>query len=141
MSANKKNDLRAAMRNKEQKKTAAYAFFGEEKSNEDNNKTETEQLNVTNKQNTENKQLNVTNNKKSETEVVEADELSSDFWSTVTNKKPTVEDTHTRGTFLIQNELLERLDALAKGQKRGFKTKLVNHALKEFLDQIEKNNE
>lgn len=139
MSANKKNDLRAAMRNKEQKKTAAYAFFGEDHSKEDN--TETEQLNVTDNHNTENKQLNVTNNSKSETEVVEADESSSDFWSTVTNKKPTVEDTHTRGTFLIQNELLERLDALAKGQKRGFKTKLVNHALKEFLDQIEKNND
>ncbi|MEK4566968.1 hypothetical protein MKX54_20025 [Alkalihalobacillus sp. FSL R5-0424] len=126
MSASKKNDLRAAMRNKEQKKTAAYAFFGEDHSKEDN---------------TENKQLNVTSNSKSEAEVVEADESSSDFWSTVTNKKPTVEDTHTRGTFLIQNELLERLDALAKGQKRGFKTKLVNHALKEFLDQVEKNNE
>lgn len=139
MSANKKNDLRAAMRNKEPKKTAAYAFFGEDQTNEDN--IETEQLNVTDKHNTENKQLNVTNNSKNETEVVEADESSSDFWSTVTNKKPTVEDTHTRGTFLIQNELLERLDALAKGQKRGFKTKLVNHALKEFLDQIEKNNE
>ena len=139
MSANKKNDLRAAMRNKEQKKTAAYAFFGEDQSNEDN--TETEQLNVTDNHNNENKQLKVTNNSKSETEVIDSDEPSSDFWSTVTNKKPTVEDTHTRGTFLIQNELLERLDALAKGQKRGFKTKLVNHALKEFLDQVEKNNE
>ncbi|MGN7313418.1 hypothetical protein ACTHQ4_20230 [Alkalicoccobacillus gibsonii] len=139
MSVNKKNDLRAAMRNKEQKKTAAYAFFGEDQLKED--KTETEQLNVTDNLNNENKQLNVTNNSKSETEVDDTDESSSDFWSTVTNKKPTVEDTHTRGTFLIQNELLERLDALAKGQKRGFKTKLVNHALKEFLDQVEKNNE
>ena len=124
MSTNKKNDLRAAMKNKEQKKTAAYAFFGED--NTSNN--ETEQLNKT-------KEVLSNNDTSSDQE-----ESADDFWSTVTNKKPTVEDTHTRGTFLIQNELLERLDALAKGQKRGFKTKLVNYALKEFLDQAEKKN-
>lgn len=125
MSSNKKNnDLRAAMKNKEQKKTAAYAFFGEDQSS--------------NQSNTETEQSNVSDIHHDDTVTSVEDDSPDDFWSEVTNKKPTVEDTHTRGTFLIQNDLLKRLDTLAKGQKRGFKTKLVNYALKDFLDEVEK---
>ncbi|AYC54163.1 hypothetical protein CHCC15075_1702 [Bacillus licheniformis] len=51
-------------------------------------------------------------------------------------KKPTIEDTHTRTTFLVENDLRKRLDKLAKG-KRGFKTSFVNTALRILLDEAE----
>ncbi|OUB50124.1 hypothetical protein [Bacillus thuringiensis] len=54
------------------------------------------------------------------------------------NKKFTKEDTHTRQTWLIKNETIKRLDKLAKGKRKGFKTELVNQALEMFLYQIEK---
>ncbi|PEU86128.1 hypothetical protein CN386_00680 [Bacillus cereus] len=53
-------------------------------------------------------------------------------------EKATKEDTHTRQTWLIKNETIKRLDKLAKGKKKGFKTELVNQALKMLLDRIEK---
>lgn len=52
-------------------------------------------------------------------------------------KKPTVEETHTRGTYLIRNDLLERLDELSAGKARGFKTFIVNSAIEQLLVQIE----
>lgn len=52
-------------------------------------------------------------------------------------KKKTIEDTHTRSTFLVHNDLLSRMDKLSKKRKRGFKTELVNHAIKDLLDEIE----
>lgn len=54
-----------------------------------------------------------------------------------------VEDTSKRATFLIKNELLARLDALAQNEKRssgtnkGYKTHIVNEALRKALDEIE----
>ncbi|MBD1373830.1 hypothetical protein IC620_15910, partial [Hazenella sp. IB182357] len=52
------------------------------------------------------------------------------------SKRKTVEDTHTRATFLVDNELLKRFNKLAKG-KRGFKSKLINKALSDALDKLE----
>lgn len=52
-------------------------------------------------------------------------------------KKPTIEETHTRGTWLIRNDLLKRLDKLSKHQQRGFKTHLVNYALEQVLNELE----
>lgn len=51
--------------------------------------------------------------------------------------KLTVEETHTRTTVLIRNELLYRLNALAKRKKRGFKTIVFNTALEVILDDLE----
>lgn len=51
-------------------------------------------------------------------------------------KKPTMEDTHTRTTFLVRNDLKKRLDRLASN-KRGFKTEFINMALRILLDEIE----
>lgn len=53
-------------------------------------------------------------------------------------EKVTKEDTHTRQTWLIKNETIKRLDKLAKGKRKGFKTELVNQALESFLDRIDK---
>lgn len=52
------------------------------------------------------------------------------------SKKPTVEDTHTRSTFLFRNDLQKRLDKLAKN-KRGFKTMFINEAIEALLNEYE----
>ncbi|WP_047981736.1 hypothetical protein [Ornithinibacillus contaminans] len=51
-------------------------------------------------------------------------------------KKQKIEDTHTRSTFLVRNELLARFDKLAKG-KHGFKTEFINYAIESALNEIE----
>lgn len=51
-------------------------------------------------------------------------------------KKKTVEETHTRATFLFRKDLQERLDKLAEG-KRGFKTLFLNKAVEAMLDEVE----
>lgn len=53
------------------------------------------------------------------------------------SKKQTVEETHTRSTFLFRNDLQKRLDKLARG-KRGFKTMFLNEAIESLLDELEK---
>ncbi|MYL73049.1 hypothetical protein GLW00_19730 [Halobacillus litoralis] len=52
------------------------------------------------------------------------------------SKRKTVEETHTRTTFLFDNELKKRLDKLAKN-KRGFKTHFINSAIEALLDEME----
>ena len=52
-------------------------------------------------------------------------------------KKETVEDTHTRTTFLFRKDLAKRLDKIAKN-KRGFKTMFMNKAIEALLDEMEK---
>lgn len=51
-------------------------------------------------------------------------------------KKPTVEDTHIRTTFLFRKDLQKRLDRLAKN-KRGYKTDFINKAIESLLDEVE----
>lgn len=76
------------------------------------------------------------NEKKPETKH-EHDKFTEQFLKQFT-EKATKEDTHTRQTWLIKNETIKRLDKLAKGKKKGFKTELVNQALEMLLDRIEK---
>lgn len=52
-------------------------------------------------------------------------------------RRPLVEETSKRSTFLIDLELLERLNRMSATQKRGFKTWLVNEAIRDKLDQLE----
>lgn len=67
-------------------------------------------------------------------------------------QKPRIEDTHKRATFLVRNDLLERLDARAKYLEklamkknkrgtRGLKSDLVNKALENLLDSLDKKYE
>ncbi|MDA1918179.1 hypothetical protein [Bacillus cereus group sp. BcHK140] len=53
------------------------------------------------------------------------------------SNKQTVEDTHRRTTFLLRNDLLERLDSLSKG-KRGYKTMFMNKAIEALLNEMDK---
>ena len=54
--------------------------------------------------------------------------------------RQTVDMTHTRQTYLIQNDLIERLERLAKKRDRGFKTQLINYALERVLNELEQKN-
>lgn len=51
--------------------------------------------------------------------------------------KPTIEETHTRQTYLIRNDLIERLNKLARRKDRGFKTHLINYAIEQALNEID----
>ncbi|WCK57719.1 hypothetical protein PP175_27165 (plasmid) [Aneurinibacillus sp. Ricciae_BoGa-3] len=51
--------------------------------------------------------------------------------------KQRVEDTHTRRTFLVRNDLLERLDAISE-KKHGFKIEFINLAIEAALQELEK---
>ena len=51
--------------------------------------------------------------------------------------RKTVEETHRRQTYLIDNELIKRLDRLARRQPKGFKTAVVNEGIRRVLDEIE----
>jgi predicted DNA-binding protein len=53
-------------------------------------------------------------------------------------RRPTVEETHKRYTFLMEKELLARLDKLArKAKDRGYKTFVLNEAIRKYLDEEE----
>lgn len=47
-----------------------------------------------------------------------------------------VEETHTRRTYLIENELLAELERISKGKKKGYKTMIINTGLRIVLDLI-----
>lgn len=51
--------------------------------------------------------------------------------------KKKIEDSHIRTTILLDADLSERLDKLSEGQKRGFKTKFFNAAVRQLLDELE----
>jgi len=55
-------------------------------------------------------------------------------------KKERVEDTHTRNTFLIRNDLMKRLNHFSK-KRRGFKTEFINYVIEQGLDELESNIE
>lgn len=57
------------------------------------------------------------------------------------DKKPTVEETHKRQTYLIDKDLIRRLERLAKRQPKGFKTAVVNEGIRRVLDEIEQKSQ
>jgi outer membrane biosynthesis protein TonB len=89
-----------------------------------NNETYTEDVNIESKHNSETTSL---------------DDLSksiSQMFEEKTKKK-TMEETHTRATFLIENKLLEKFNKITK-DKRGYKTMLMNQVLQAVVDAHEK---
>lgn len=54
--------------------------------------------------------------------------------SELIDDKPKVEESHSRRTFLVENELLEELDAIAENKKRGFITSFINYAIENALN-------
>lgn len=51
-------------------------------------------------------------------------------------KKKNIEETHSRQTYLIRNELIEEIEELAKKRDKGFKTAFINHAIKRLLMEL-----
>ncbi|MDA5111006.1 hypothetical protein [Brevibacillus thermoruber] len=50
-----------------------------------------------------------------------------------TKRKKKFEETHTRQTYYIENDLLLRLNAIA-GNEKGEKTRIINEALRQYFD-------
>ncbi|MBU8763748.1 hypothetical protein KM868_09600 [Micrococcus luteus] len=73
---------------------------------------------------------------------MQADFVSRYYEEVETQSRARVEDTHTRDTFLIQNDLLKRLNDLAAIEKKkgnkGFKKRLINYLLEQELPNLEK---
>jgi len=58
--------------------------------------------------------------------------------SDIIKKREKMEDTHTRRTFLVRNELLDRLDKVSKKiNNTGFKTEFINFILEKGLNELE----
>lgn len=55
------------------------------------------------------------------------------------SKKLRMDQTHTRTTWLVRNDLLDRLEALWErtDRKKGFKTKAINAALQVVVEEME----
>lgn len=68
----------------------------------------------------------------------EVDNIESKTLSDLVKGKTKLEDTHTRRTFLVRNDLLKRLDEIAeKTNNRSFKTDFINYVIKRGLDELD----
>ncbi len=52
-------------------------------------------------------------------------------------KRLTTEQTHTRRTYLIRNDLVDRLEAEAKQHSRGWPTRLINGLLESYFADLD----
>ncbi|WP_188208307.1 hypothetical protein [Alkalibacillus aidingensis] len=70
----------------------------------------------------------------------ETEERTEDFKAFLTSevegkrKKTTIEDTHTRLTFLLENELYDEFNEIAQREGRGFKTHVLNAAVRKIVE-------
>ena len=65
--------------------------------------------------------------------------LQENKLSKITKTKRKMEETHTRRTFLIKNDLLTRFDKKAKYiENKGFKTEFINYILEKGLDELDR---
>lgn len=74
-------------------------------------------------------------------------ELESDKEESVSNqnlpeelilkRRKKVEETHTRKTYLVRNELVDRLEQKKKDIGHGFLTRFINYAIENALDEID----
>jgi hypothetical protein len=134
------------------KKKSVFGFSAQmpknEKVQEQEKANETEQTNVTEKRNTSNKTENDSIKTKIEVEQenqnmnqnnnpIQSNQQDKGFLEQFLVKRPTIEETHKRQTFLIDKQILKRLDRLAKKHPKGFKTHFVNYCLKKGLDELE----
>ncbi|KAA8758243.1 hypothetical protein FE296_00215, partial [Paenibacillus sp. UASWS1643] len=68
----------------------------------------------------------------------EDDDFLRIFREEMGTKPLTVEETHTRDTFLIENQLLARLRHLIKIEDKGFKKRFINYVLEKEISKIER---
>ena len=63
-------------------------------------------------------------------------ESENDFLERMNKRKKTI-DTHTRHTFLIRKDLMDRLNKLSEIEGRGFMKEFIDYAAEEFLKEFE----
>lgn len=69
---------------------------------------------------------------------VENKKKSSNQLSQIVKKKEKMEDTHTRRTFLVKNELLNKLDEKSEQiNNTGFKTEFINYVIEKGLKELD----
>jgi len=69
---------------------------------------------------------------------VEDKKESSDQLSKIVKKKEKMEDSHTRRTFLVKNELLNKLDKKSEQiNNTGFKTEFINYVIEKGLEELD----
>src|SRR5699024_11895767 len=56
----------------------------------------------------------------------------------ILKRQKKVEETHTRKTYLVRNELVDRLEQKKKDIGHGFLTRFINYAIENALDEIDK---
>src|SRR5699024_10197272 len=62
----------------------------------------------------------------------------SDQLSKIVKKKEKIADTHTRRTFLVKNELLNKLDEKSEQiNNTGFKTEFINYVIEKGLKELD----
>lgn len=72
--------------------------------------------------------------------VEQAEPETEDKFQHLTKKRKKVEDTHSRKTFLVRNDLVKRLNSVAKKNDHGFLTEFINTAIEYGLEQVEKDD-
>lgn len=63
----------------------------------------------------------------------DGERIDSDLEDLKNFGKKKVEDTHTRQTWLIENNLLKEFEKHCKGKGKGYKTRFVNAAIRKLL--------
>jgi len=57
--------------------------------------------------------------------------------SDLLSDKQKLKDTHVRRTFLVENDLLDKLDEITdKTQNKSFKTEFINYVIRQGLDEL-----
>lgn len=67
------------------------------------------------------------------------DSLEKELSILKNSKKQKMEETHTRATFLIEDDILEKFNNICESESRGFKTKAINLAIKSFINDYNNN--
>jgi len=101
--------------------------------------TKTSDETIGNKQVIETSEEDVNSKHQHDMYTSDVNKSASDLFRERKKEKLRMEDTHKRETFLVERELMKRVDKLAKSKGRGFKTLFINLAIAEQLNKEEGN--
>lgn len=70
---------------------------------------------------------------------VDTSDLEKELSILKNSKKQKMEETHTRATFLVDDDTLKQFNNICEVEGRGFKTKAINLAIKSFIKDYNNN--
>lgn len=70
---------------------------------------------------------------------VDTNDLEKELAILKNSKKQKMEESHTRVTFLVDNDILKQFNTICEYEGRGFKTKAINLAIKSFINNYNNN--